>query len=68
LRGRAFAVFNMFSQGANSVGAAEIGFAASFLGAPGALVFGGAISAVLTLGCWIMLPGLRKFGIETQHC
>jgi MFS family permease len=30
LRGRAFAVFNMFSQGANSVGAAEIGFAASF--------------------------------------
>jgi len=67
LRGRAFAVFNMFSQGANSVGAAEIGFAASFLGAPGALVFGGAISAVLTLGCWIMLPGIRKFGIETQH-
>ena len=67
LRGRGFTVFNMFSQGANSVGAAEIGFAASFLGAPGALVFGGAISAVLTLGCWIMLPGLRKFGVETQH-
>ena len=39
VRGRAFAVFNMFSQGANSVGAAEIGFAASLLGAPGALVW-----------------------------
>ena len=26
VRGRAFSVFNMFSQGANSVGAAEIGF------------------------------------------
>lgn len=50
----------MFSQGANSVGAAEIGLAASFLGAPGALVFGGAISAVLTLGCWIMLPGYEN--------
>ena len=67
VRGRAFAVFNMFSQGANSVGAAEIGFAASLLGAPGALVFGGAISAVLTLGCWIMLPGLRGFGIAMRH-
>jgi predicted MFS family arabinose efflux permease len=66
LRGRAFAVFNMFSQGANSVGAAEIGFVASLLGAPGALIFGGAVSAVLTLGCWVMLPGLRKFGIEMR--
>jgi len=66
VRGRAFAVFNMFSQGANSVGAAEIGFVASLLGAPGALIFGGAVSAVLTLGCWVMLPGLRKFGIEMR--
>ena len=67
VRGRAFAVFNMFSQGANSVGAAEIGFVASLLGAPGALIFGGAISATLTLGCWIILPGLRKFGVGIQH-
>jgi predicted MFS family arabinose efflux permease len=67
VRGRAFAVFNMFSQGANSVGAAEIGFTASLLGAPGALVFGGAISAVLTLGCWVMLPGLRDFGTAIRQ-
>ena len=40
VRGRAFSVFNMFSQGANSVGAAEIGFMASLLGAPGSLLFG----------------------------
>jgi MFS family permease len=67
VRGRAFAVFNMFSQGANSVGAAEIGFVASLLSAPGALIFGGAISATLTLGCWMMMPGLRNFGTEIRQ-
>jgi MFS family permease len=67
VRGRAFAVFNMFSQGANSVGAAEIGFVASILGAPGALIFGGVISAMLTLGCWGMMPGLRKFGVDMRR-
>ena len=67
VRGRAFAVFNMFSQGANSVGAPEIGFVASILGAPGALVFGGVISAILTLGCWGMMPGLRNFGVDMRR-
>jgi MFS family permease len=67
VRGRAFSVFNMFSQGANSVGAAEIGFAASLLGAPGSLVLGCAIGALLTLGCWITLPGLRRFGVDQRH-
>jgi MFS family permease len=64
VRGRAFSVFNMFSQGANSVGAAEIGFMASLLGAPGSLLFGCAVGGLLTLGCWTMMPGLRKFGTE----
>jgi MFS family permease len=64
LRGRAFSVFNMFSQGANSVGAAEVGFVAALLGAPGALLLGCAIGAILTLGCWAALPGLRRFGAE----
>jgi MFS family permease len=64
LRGRAFSVFNMFSQGANSVGAAEVGFMAVLFGAPGALLFGCAVGATLTLGCWARLPGLRRFGAE----
>jgi predicted MFS family arabinose efflux permease len=64
LRGRAFAVFNMFSQGANSVGAAAVGFMAALLGAPGALLFGSAVGGLLTLSCWITMPGLRKFGTE----
>jgi predicted MFS family arabinose efflux permease len=62
VRGRAFAVFNMFSQGANSVGAAEVGFMAALLGAPGSLLFGCAVGASLTMGCWAVLPGLRRFG------
>ena len=62
VRGRAFSVFNMFSQGANSVGAAEVGFLAALIGAPGALLVGGAVGGMLTLGCWILMPGLRGFG------
>lgn len=67
VRGRAFAIFNMFSQGANSVGAAEVGFVAALLGAPGSLLFGGAVGGLLTLGCWIVMPGLRSFGAETRR-
>jgi predicted MFS family arabinose efflux permease len=64
IRGRAFAVFNMFSQGANAVGAAVVGFMAALLGASGSLFFGCAVGSVLTLGCWAALPGLRRFGSE----
>ncbi|MGH7812111.1 MAG: hypothetical protein ACREP5_17700, partial [Candidatus Binatia bacterium] len=67
LRGRAFSVFNMFSQGANSVGATEVGFMAAILGAPGSLLLGCAVGAMLTLGCWIAMPGLRSFGAEMRR-
>ena len=67
VRGRAFAVFNMFSQGANSVGAAGIGFIASLLGAPGALILGCVIGGMLTLSCWSVMPGLRRFRLEMQR-
>jgi len=67
VRGRAFSVFNMFSQGANSLGAAEIGFMASLLGASGSLMFGCAVGALLTLGCWTMMPGLRNFGTDARE-
>lgn len=61
LRGRAFAVFNMFSSGAGSVGAIEVGFAAALLGAPGALLLGSAVGLILTLTFWAAWPGLRQF-------
>ncbi len=64
LRGRAFSVFNIFSQGANSLGAAEVGFMAALVGAPLSLLFGSAVGAILTLGCWAVLPGLRRFGVK----
>jgi MFS family permease len=67
VRGRAFAVFHMFSQGANGFGATEIGFVAALLGAPGALLFGCAVGALLTLGCWVGMPGLRTFGTENYR-
>jgi predicted MFS family arabinose efflux permease len=66
VRGRAFAVFNMFSQGANSVGATEVGFLAALIGAPGSLLVGSAVGAILTLGCWILMPNLRKFGTSIR--
>ena len=61
VRGRAFSVFNMFSQGANAVGAMVLGFVASLIGAPGALLFGSAVGLFLTLTFWIASPGLRRF-------
>jgi MFS family permease len=67
VRGRAFSVFNMFSQGANAAGGAEVGFMAALLGAPGALIFGCAVGGLLTLGCWILMPGLRSFGTEMRR-
>jgi MFS family permease len=67
VRGRAFSVFNMFSQGANSVGATEVGFMAALFGAPGSLLFGCGVGAALTLGCWVMMPGLRSFGAEMRR-
>jgi MFS family permease len=66
VRGRAFSVFNMFSQGANAVGGAEVGFVAALLGAPGSLLFGCAVGGLLTLGCWAAMPGLRKFGTAAK--
>lgn len=64
VRGRAFSVFNMFSQGANSVGAMEVGFAASLLGAPGALALGSIVGLIVTLMFWAAWPGLRRFGSD----
>ena len=59
-----FLGFQMFSQGANSVGATEVGFTAALLGAPGSLLFGCAVGGLLTLGCWAAMPGLRQFGMD----
>jgi predicted MFS family arabinose efflux permease len=67
VRGRSFAVFNMFSQGANAVGAAEVGFMAALLGAPGSLLFGCAVGTLFTLGFWLVLPTLRGFGAELRR-
>jgi MFS family permease len=61
VRGRAFSIFNMFSQGANSVGAMVVGFTAALIGASGALYIGSAIGILLTLSVWFASPALRQF-------
>ncbi|HWP59216.1 MAG TPA: MFS transporter [Candidatus Acidoferrales bacterium] len=62
LRGRTFAVFAIFAQGAGSFGAMQVGFVASLIGAPGALLLGSAVGIVLTLSFWIGWPEVRRFG------
>jgi hypothetical protein len=57
----------MFSQGANAAGATFVGFMAALLGAPGALLLGCGLGGLLTLGCLMMLPGLRTFGRERDR-
>jgi predicted MFS family arabinose efflux permease len=61
LRGRAFSVFNMFSQGANAVGAMVVGFLAALVGAPGALLTGSGVGVALTLLTWALWPEVKKF-------
>jgi MFS family permease len=61
LRGRAFSVFNMFSQGANAVGAMIVGFLASLVGAPGALLTGSGVGLALTLSIWALWPEVKSF-------
>jgi predicted MFS family arabinose efflux permease len=65
LRGRAFSVFNMFSQGANAVGAMIVGFLASLVGAPGTLLTGSALGLALTLTMWALWPEVREFEAAT---
>ena len=60
VRGRAFSVFNMFSQGANAVGGAEVGFMAALLGAPGSLLFGCAVGGLLNFELLDIDAGLEK--------
>jgi hypothetical protein len=67
VRGRVFSVFTMFSQSVASVGAMEVGFAASLLGGPGALLLGSAIGVTLTLRFWIALPDLRRFRTDRTN-
>jgi MFS family permease len=62
LRGRTFAVFTMFAQGVGSFGAMQVGFMASLLGAPGALLLGSFLGVVITLTFWIGWPEVRRFG------
>jgi MFS family permease len=67
LRGRTFAVFTILAQGAGSFGAMQVGFMASLLGAPGALLLGSAVGLAFTMTVWIGWPEVKRFGLGSSH-
>ncbi len=61
LRGRVASLLTIFAMGANSLGAMEAGFAASLLGAPGAMFLGSAVCVVIVLGIGAAWRQLREY-------
>jgi MFS family permease len=59
LRGRVLAVENVFIGGSNELGAFESGVAGQLLGAPTAIVLGGAATVVISAAWWGAFPDLR---------
>jgi hypothetical protein len=59
LRGRVLAVENVFIGGSNELGAFESGVAGQLLGAPVAIVLGGAATVVISAAWWAAFPDLR---------
>lgn len=59
-RGRVLAVENVFIGASNELGAFESGVAGQLLGAPGAIVLGGAATLVVVFIWWFGFPSLRR--------
>jgi MFS family permease len=60
MRGRVFAVENVFIGASNELGAFESGVAAQVLGTAPAVVLGGAATLAIAAGWWFVFPGLRN--------
>lgn len=60
-RGRTAATSQIFSTFANTTGAVEIGFAAAILGAPGALILGGVLSATFVIAIGFKMKTLWDY-------
>lgn len=58
-RGRVLAVENVFIGASNELGAFESGVAGQLLGAPGAIVLGGAATLAVVVIWWFRFPALR---------
>jgi MFS family permease len=58
-RGRVLAVESVFIGASNELGAFESGVAGQLLGAPGAVVLGGAATLLIASGYWFGIPALR---------
>lgn len=60
MRGRVFAVENIFIGGSNQLGAFESGVTAAWLGLAPAVVVGGTATLVVVLASWFIFPDLRN--------
>ena len=60
MRGRVFAVENVFIGASNELGAFESGVAAQVLGTAGAVVLGGAATLAVAGSWWFLFPALRE--------
>jgi len=63
MRGRIAAVNSMFVGSSNELGAFESGLAAKYMGAVGAVVFGGTMTIVTVLTTGIVSPSFRKLDL-----
>jgi MFS family permease len=59
-RGRVLAVESVFIGASNELGAFESGVAGQLLGAPAAVVLGGAATLLVAGGYWVAIPALRN--------
>ena len=67
MRGRISAINGIFIGSSNEIGALESGLAASLLGLSTSIVFGGAMTLVVVLICWLFAPKLRDLQLRDLH-
>jgi len=61
MRGRVSSVNSMFINSSNELGMFESGLTSRLMGAAPAVIFGGAMTALVVIITWIKAPKLRKF-------
>jgi len=64
MRGRISAINGIFIGSSNEIGALESGVAASLLGLSASIVFGGAMTLLVVVACWIAAPKLRALHMQ----
>ncbi len=67
MRGRISAINGIFIGSSNEIGALESGLAASLMGLSASIVFGGGMTLLVVIVCWIAAPQLRNLNLRHLH-